>query len=506
MNWKTRYATFCVVGLCFFGVYLFILDIFSSCTLESAAIWEKTNSTSILHLRKQMEFDKTRDCSCPSKSIGPLDKNTRQRQKKEYTEWEHQESKMAEPMTLCPAMSPIQYLGSGITVEPLKYVRIVGIKIHPALQTNKEVTIILTSRHSLGQLYVESSTITDSLQIAIHGNGSCQLSINTEKINDMNTALSHLAYYSTEHDIRQRDYIDVSIQDFVVVINILIQRHHVPRLYDPGPGNDINRKVTIVAKTFNRYDCVNKLISSINHFYPKMTILIADDSETKQKLNGTNVKHFLMPFKEGYSAGKNLLVSQVRTKYFVWVDDDFVFTNYTILERFVEKLESPTAELDLVAGLISNMKGIAMEDIIKDGWSDVEYVKGQDGGCLFRRKLPVTKVKEFPNCKLKDMVINFFMAKTDAVRNVGFDLVFERIAHREFFIDALGYLRIAQCDDVIIQHRGEGKNKDYKHYRLMENQMKARAAYAERILFKNNLQCFQPWNPIFSSFMKNKKV
>ncbi|XP_077867823.1 beta-1,4 N-acetylgalactosaminyltransferase 1-like [Saccoglossus kowalevskii] len=501
MNWKIRYATYCVAGLCVLGAYLLMRDVFSSCKQNNAAIWK---NTSIPQLREQMVFDQTRDCSCQPKSIGPLENNTRQRQKKEYTEWERQESKMAEPMTLCPAMSPIQYLGSGITVEPLKYVRIVGIKLHPALQTSKELNITL--RHSLGQLYVESSTITDYLQIEIHGNGSCQLSINTVNINDMNTALSHLAYHSTEHHIRQRDYIDVSIQDFDVAINILIQRHHVPRLYDPGPGNDINRKVTIIAKTFNRYGCVNKLISSINHFYPKMTILIADDSENKQKLNGINVKHFLMPFKEGYSAGKNLLVSQVRTKYFLWVDDDFVFTNYTILERFVEKLESTTAELDLVAGLISNMKGIAMERFSKNGWTDVEHVKGKSGGCLFRRKLPVTKVKEFPNCKLKDMVINFFMAKTEAVRNVGFDLVFERIAHREFFVDALGHLRIAQCDDVIIQHRPEEKDNDYKYYRLMQNQTKAQAGYAERILFKNNLQCFQPWSRIFHSFMKNETI
>nr|XP_006812674.1 PREDICTED: beta-1,4 N-acetylgalactosaminyltransferase 1-like [Saccoglossus kowalevskii] len=196
------------------------------------------------------------------------------------------------------------------------------------------------------------------------------------------------------------------------------RRNQVPRLYGPRLDGDISRKLTVVAKTFERYECVKRLISSINTFYPNMTIIVADDSEK-------NVKHFQMPFLDGYAAGKNLVVSQVRTNYLLMVDDDFVFTNETILERFVVKLESRTAELDLVAGVISNMKGKISEDTSKNGWSEVEYARNEDGGCLFKRDIPVKRVEGFPNCILKDMVINFFMAKTEAIRKVGFDLVFE---------------------------------------------------------------------------------
>lgn len=52
------------------------------------------------------------------------------------------------------------------------------------------------------------------------------------------------------------------------------------------------------------------------------------------------------PSPQGWFAGRNLAVSQVTTKYVLWVDDDFVFTARTRLERLVDVLER--TPLDLV--------------------------------------------------------------------------------------------------------------------------------------------------------------
>lgn len=51
---------------------------------------------------------------------------------------------------------------------------------------------------------------------------------------------------------------------------------------------------------------------------------------------------------QGWFAGRNLAVSQVTTKYVLWVDDDFIFTANTKLEKLVDVLERTT--LDLVRG------------------------------------------------------------------------------------------------------------------------------------------------------------
>lgn len=51
---------------------------------------------------------------------------------------------------------------------------------------------------------------------------------------------------------------------------------------------------------------------------------------------------------QGWFAGRNLAISQVTTKYVLWVDDDFLFTNKTKIEKLVDVLEK--TELDVVRG------------------------------------------------------------------------------------------------------------------------------------------------------------
>ena len=46
-----------------------------------------------------------------------------------------------------------------------------------------------------------------------------------------------------------------------------------------------------------------------------------------------------MPANYGWFAGRNLLVSQVQTEYFVWCDDDFVFHDQTDLALLLDKID-----------------------------------------------------------------------------------------------------------------------------------------------------------------------
>ena len=51
---------------------------------------------------------------------------------------------------------------------------------------------------------------------------------------------------------------------------------------------------------------------------------------------------------QGWFAGRNLAVSQVTSKYFLWVDDDYVFHEKTSIESFVKIMEA-VPELDVVS-------------------------------------------------------------------------------------------------------------------------------------------------------------
>lgn len=82
---------------------------------------------------------------------------------------------------------------------------------------------------------------------------------------------------------------------------------------------------------------------------------------------GILLKHVC--FLQGWFAGRNLAVSQVTTKYLLWVDDDFVFTEETKIEKLVEVMEA-LPELDVV-----RIKWLMSEGVRKPALKFLEYSK-----------------------------------------------------------------------------------------------------------------------------------
>ncbi|XP_078585412.1 beta-1,4 N-acetylgalactosaminyltransferase 1-like [Branchiostoma floridae x Branchiostoma japonicum] len=151
-----------------------------------------------------------------------------------------------------------------------------------------------------------------------------------------------------------------------------------------------------------------------------------------------------MPYAIGWFAGRNLAVSQVTTPYLLWVDDDFAFGNRTKLERFVNVLDN--TDLDLVSGRVGFKKVAHTKMTLVPG--------DKDGDCLLiHDHHHWGPVPGFPHCHFSTRVTNFFMARTDSVRAVGFDPKYSRHGHTQFFMAAMGKLKIAACDDVTIGHR-----------------------------------------------------
>ena len=49
----------------------------------------------------------------------------------------------------------------------------------------------------------------------------------------------------------------------------------------------------------------------------------------------------------------------------------------------------------------------------------------------------------FPNCRARDIIKNYFIARTSTAGTIRMDPHFARTGHKEFFLDAFGHLRIA---------------------------------------------------------------
>ncbi|XP_069031747.1 beta-1,4 N-acetylgalactosaminyltransferase 2-like [Embiotoca jacksoni] len=249
-------------------------------------------------------------------------------------------------------------------------------------------------------------------------------------------------------------------------------------------GTNINSQVTITTKTFLRYSQLKVLLNSIRHFYSKIKVIIADDSFEPEHITGENIQQYIMPPAQGWFAGRNLAVSQVTTKYFLWVDDDFVFTEKTKIEKLVEVMEA-NPELDVIGGSVQGNRF----------YFSLVYEEGEemDGGCLYRKSHgKFHSLPGYPQCFLASGVVNFFLARTDAAQKVGFDPQLQRTAHSEFFMDGLGSLLVATCDDVGVGHQQQRyKNTDsrYKTFRNPErsvNEFKLALHF-----FKNHLKCIR---------------
>ncbi|TDW13953.1 GT2 family glycosyltransferase [Breznakia blatticola] len=207
--------------------------------------------------------------------------------------------------------------------------------------------------------------------------------------------------------------------------------------------------ITMIIKTFERPDCIRKLVKSIYKYYPEAIVLIGDDSEVscKDEIEGKyknkQIKVYELPKDSGLSFGRNFLLEKVDTPYFLLLDDDFVFDNRT---KIVECLNVfMKNDIDILGGLFRNYK-------IINHWYDNLIVFAQKilryelttnyiGTIDFdeNTKILTTKYElhRFPKYEKTDIVHNFFIAKTDKVRNENlWDNDLKLQEHTPFFFEA----------------------------------------------------------------------
>jgi len=239
-------------------------------------------------------------------------------------------------------------------------------------------------------------------------------------------------------------------------------------------------EVTIIIKTLDRCDCLINLLDSIFKKYPKIRVLVGDDSEisSKEKIlskfNQYNLQYYNLEKDCGLSAGRNFLLNKIQTKYFVLADDDFVFDQKTNLERAVQILEEK--KLDIIGGYIRNYK------IVKSNL-DKLFVLIQK---ILKYELPTNyigtlkmegntfyadyTVHSFPEFAETDLVLNFFLAKTERIKEIhGWDPKLKLQEHTEFFYRAkLNNLKVGFTNELSVQHHpvklkkySEKRNRNY---------------------------------------------
>ncbi|XP_008576594.1 PREDICTED: beta-1,4 N-acetylgalactosaminyltransferase 2 isoform X1 [Galeopterus variegatus] len=398
------------------------------------------------------------------------------RRQAEFEHFQRREGLPRPPPLLAQPNLPFGYPVHGVEVMPLHTIPIPGLQFDgPDAPTYK---VTLTA--SLGTL----NTLADIPDNVVQGRGQKQLTISTSDRKLLNFILQHVTYTSTVYQHHGVDMVSLESSSSVAKFPVTIHHPVIPKLYDPGPERQLRNLVTIATKTFLRPHKFKIMLQSIREFYPDLTVIVADDSNKPLKIEDDHVEYYTMPFGKGWFAGRNLAISQVTTKYVLWVDDDFLFNNKTKIEVLVDVLEK--TELDVVGGSV--LGNTFQFKLLLE--------QGESGDCLHRRWGSFRPLDGFPSCVVTSGVVNFFLAHTEQLRRVGFDPRLQRVAHSEFFIDGLGSLLVGSCPEVIIGHQSQTPVKDvelaaleksYSTYRANTNaqiQFKLALHY-----FKNHLQC-----------------
>lgn len=119
--------------------------------------------------------------------------------------------------------------------------------------------------------------------------------------------------------------------------------------------NQEDMDLSFIIKTFRRPDNLTRLLLSLRRLNCKAPIIIGDDSpepyrnQILSQFPDLNIQYLLLPFDTGLSEGRNLMLKEVVTTYFVLCDDDFIFDKRSRVMWMKQQLIQN--ELDILGGV-----------------------------------------------------------------------------------------------------------------------------------------------------------
>ena len=176
----------------------------------------------------------------------------------------------------------------------------------------------------------------------------------------------------------------------------------------------IDENLTAIIKTFERPEILKRLVKSIRKMYPKMRVIVVDDSREAVKLE--DVETIVMSYDSGVSAGRREALKHVKTPYLMLLDDDFIFNRHTQVRPVMEKLEH-LDDVDIIGGDVIYLPFYRKVDYAQAGLHPTEAMSVVQPGT------------QIDGMMVHDKVANFYIARTESIRKVGWDPMIKRLDH-----------------------------------------------------------------------------
>ena len=275
--------------------------------------------------------------------------------------------------------------------------------------------------------------------------------------------------------------------------------------------------ITIIIKTFIRINCIDRQLQSIEKYYPQLPVIICDDSQDAiknkefiiKKYNDLDINYIITKENIGLSEGRNVLIDNVKTEFFLLCDDDFIFFKDTNLE--IARTELEKNNYDILGGLCLNAYRVNYEtkkqkiQLFMRKCQEVfqHYRKvGYDGKIEFdndkitiiTHKLNYSSKKVFNT----DICENFFLARTSVIQKLRWYDKLKLNEHEDFFIRAKKQnIKIGVTPLFKILHYPESnnsfkvhRNTNYYKYVLENNNIK------ELKIYRNNVGIIQTYSMV----------
>ncbi len=217
-------------------------------------------------------------------------------------------------------------------------------------------------------------------------------------------------------------------------------------------GVDVERDVTVLVKTFQRPDALRRLVASIRRFYPRIAVLVVDDSEEPLEPVPEGITRYRhLPFNSlGVSAGRNFGLRQVETAYVLVCDDDMVFGHRTDLAKMLHALV--TTRFDVVSCMWMDHEPWRS---IRRGYRRYEGTLEITDGVLVHR-LGATR-GTIDGLPVFDIVHQFFVASTQVLGPDPWDARLKVAGeHVELFLSLADRgLLCTRLPDVVVYHYPE---------------------------------------------------
>lgn len=214
---------------------------------------------------------------------------------------------------------------------------------------------------------------------------------------------------------------------------------------------------------------MQRCVLSIRKYYPDIRIMVYDDSpESNHKwiadVPGVSYQHD--PSDHGIAYGRNVLIDNCQTQYFVMVDDDVYFVDDTSLQKLYDLLEStPFTVMAGKLGLSDRIPVTCHSVNINEGVLDLRWVDKVYEYHAAESESSLTEWIKPDEYIAADHVYSFYMADKEKLGGVRYDVDTRCSDHLPFSWECKRAGKLsAYCPAVVVGHEG---NQDmlYQVYR-----------------------------------------